>query len=622
MITKGSSPKLQQPPRRVIYNNAGRHVRLSQFSMLDLNNLSANEISSRGLFWRIVSKYKLSLFARVVLCTAGVIGLAIIPRLVGNLIGALSVSPSATNTAITWFVSANFGVTALWFIDDLLSARYKPMMRKYLTDTLMTRILHQNKRYFTDNNPGKLVAAVQDAGYSIFVIVESLFAALVICGSILLYVYESYNIHLYVGMLMTGWLVAWILAVYYFTARGIHHSERFIEENIELSSHAANVLENIISVQSACAEGHESRLVRRHSSKNASAEFKMELINAFGTTAQYLTIMIVDALVYIVAAKMYFDGIITVREIVQFGIIIAIIINITRAVSKQTKYFVESCGKYATCIALLGQKLSEKPFLEDVMDLDVIDGDIRVSNLSFTHQNLETEDGLFKNISLHIKKGETVGFVGQSGSGKTTLVNLLMGQYNHRYSGSISIGGIDIKTISIQQLRRCFAYVPQKITMFRRNVYDNIGYGCPKAETQDILRASQDARADRFVQELPEQYNTVLNVDGIELSGGQQQRIMMARAMAQLCTASILIIDEGTSALDTETEQEIEQSLHSILDRTDKTCIIIAHRLSTIRKADKIVVFDKGRIVEVGTHDSLLATENSAYKKLWHAQLV
>ena len=590
--------------------------------MISVDHIPEKEVSNSSLLYTILKQYKWSLFARLVLCTAGTIFLALLPRLVGNLVGSLSVSHVASTYAIIKLVSANVLLTTIWCIDDLISARYKPLMRKHILDTLGARILYQNKRYFTDHNSGKLVAALQDIGHAIFTMIECVFTALVVAGSVTLYVYECYNSHMYIGMLMTVWAIVWSLTVYYSTVKGLLYSKVFTAKNIDLSSHAANVIDNIVSVQSACNEKHESELIQQCSNNTADAEFKMEVVNTIGITAQHTTIVAVDAIVYIIACKMYFDGIIAVRDIVQFGIVIGIIINITRYAAKQIRYFIESSGRYAACIAILGQTLDAQSSIQEAVDSHGIDGDIEIKRLTFTHQNLETEDGLFKNISLTIKKGETIGFVGQSGSGKTTLINLLMGHYNKRYSGSISIGGVDIQSISIQQLRKCFAYVPQKITMFRRSVHDNIAYRCADMSRDNVINAAKHARADRFIQQLPDQYDTTLNIDGIELSGGQQQRIMLARAMAQLETASILIIDEGTSALDTETEKEIEQALHSVLTQTDKTCIIIAHRLSTLRRADKIVVFDNGRIVEIGSHDELLSNENSTYKKLWQAQLV
>jgi ATP-binding cassette subfamily B protein len=314
---------------------------------------------------------------------------------------------------------------------------------------------------------------------------------------------------------------------------------------------------------------------------------------------------------------MVFVGDVQISDITQFGTIIAILFPLTRYVSRQVKYFIDVYGRYVAAIALLGQRVQKcaAPKLAALPD-----GHITIKDLTFTHCNLE--DGLFKNISLQIKKGETVGFVGRSGSGKTTLVNLLMGHYSELYTGSIHIGEQDIKGLSVAQLRICIAHVPQQVTLFQRSVYDNIAYGSPGITRQQVITAAKQGCADVFVRKLPDGYDTVLNTKGVELSGGQKQRILLSRAMAQMNTANILIIDEGTSALDTETEKEVERAISSVLHETDKTCIVIAHRLSTLRQADRIVVFDNGRIVEMGAHDELLSNPDSAYKKLWNAQLV
>jgi ATP-binding cassette subfamily B multidrug efflux pump len=248
--------------------------------------------------------------------------------------------------------------------------------------------------------------------------------------------------------------------------------------------------------------------------------------------------------------------------------------------------------------------------------LKVESGEVKFEHVRFGYG---TKRGLLKGIDLTIKAGERVGLVGPSGAGKSTLVNLLLRFYNVE-EGSIRIDGQDIATVTQESLRSKIAVVTQDTSLLHRSIRDNIRYGRPDATEADVLAAARMAHATDFIQMQEDWrgrrgYDAQVGERGVKLSGGQRQRIAIARVI--LKNAPILVLDEATSALDSEVEAAIQESLSTLM--AGKTVIAIAHRLSTIARMDRLVVLDRGRLVEQGTHEALLRA-NGHYAALWRRQ--
>jgi ATP-binding cassette subfamily B protein len=277
-------------------------------------------------------------------------------------------------------------------------------------------------------------------------------------------------------------------------------------------------------------------------------------------------------------------------------------------------------------ISLMRQALAAAPRLFAIIDapltiedapdavaLEEVQGEIRFRDVTFAFDD-EPERPVMEGLNLHIRPGEVVAVLGGTGSGKSSLVNLI-GRFQEATAGEVLIDGHDVQEITLHSLRRHIGVVPQEAFLFSATVRENIAYGDPDADLEDVIRAAKLAQAHDFIMEMPDGYDTQIGERGVRLSGGQKQRLSLARAI--LVDPEILILDEATSAVDTRTEHEIQGALAGVMN--GRTSIIIAQRLSTIKHADRILVLKDGAVAESGAHEELLAL-NGEYAHIYELQ--
>lgn len=303
-------------------------------------------------------------------------------------------------------------------------------------------------------------------------------------------------------------------------------------------------------------------------------------------------------------------GKIDVGQLVMVATLGLMIVAQCSFLSMQFMHFFEFVGNIENSLNTLLQP-HEMPDRQDAQPALIDKGSIHFRNVDFSYNPGKP---IFRHFNLDIPAGQRVGIVGLSGSGKSTLLNLLLRSYDPQ-GGTIEVDGLNVLGMTQQSLHTHIALIPQEPGLFHRSLRENIGYGDVQASDEQIAQAAQRAHAHEFILQMPEGYDALIGERGVKLSGGQRQRIAIARAL--LKNAPILVLDEATASLDSETESLIQNSLDDIM--ADKTVLVVAHRLSTLAHLDRIVVLDNGSIVEDGNHAQLLE-QQGLYYRLWQHQ--
>lgn len=377
---------------------------------------------------------------------------------------------------------------------------------------------------------------------------------------------------------------------------------------------AAQAVQQVESVKQAVAEEYETKKLKENLlGETERLWHKVEMtwsnVGFFQRTIVFLTQLTIFSLsVHLVASsQMSVGGLIALNgyALMFFGPFVSL------GYQWQT---IQNGITTAAHVEEIFDKQEEMYHPQDAATTNTVSGDIDFQNVYFGYG--ENQKDVLEDINLTIHSGEIVAFVGESGVGKSTAISLISG-YHFPSKGSVLVDNIDTRKWNLLELRKHIAVVPQEVALFNESIKTNIAYGSFDATDEDIVRVAKEAHIDEFIEKLPEKYETLVGERGIKLSVGQKQRVAIARAI--LRNPSILILDEPTSALDSQTEKIVTEELEKLM--CDRTTLIIAHRLSTVRKADKIIVFEKGKIVEVGIHNELIQKENGVYRKLYEYQV-
>ena len=383
---------------------------------------------------------------------------------------------------------------------------------------------------------------------------------------------------------------------------------RVREEVADLNSLLNNNLSGITTIKSFTAEKREIERVREASETYLKANQSAITLSASFVPLIRMAILFAFTANMLVGGWMALDGSLSIGA---YSVIVFITQRLLWPLTRLGQTFDLYQRAMASTTRVLDLLDTDIGIVEGDVTIQKISGNIEFKDLTFSYQG---RSPVYEGLSLKIKPGETLGIVGSTGAGKTTLINLLMRLHDPQ-SGHVMLDGVDVKDLTLNCLRGSIALVSQNTTLFPGSVKENILYGKPDANKEELINSAEVAETIEFIESLPDGWETNVGEDGHRLSGGQRQRLAIARAV--LKDAPILVLDEATSNVDNETEAALQRSIEKL--SANRTTIIIAHRLSTVRNADRIAVLDKGKISEMGSHDELIEA-SGLYSRLWAVQ--
>jgi len=485
-------------------------------------------------------------------------------------------------------------------------------MRALAQKYLFTYLLGHAPRYFQENFAGKLGQKIKQAGQATVSILQIIcFEMVRVTGLVLVGGVLMFQAHAAYAAILAAWTVLYLAIVLSLAKRCVTLSKAFSDEVSTSTGRLIDAISNADLVRAFSKLLYERRFLSFFLSDemNASRRLRWFLIT-MRTFMQFATLALLLALVAL-AGRDTLAGSVSVGAFAMIYLLGSQIARSVQELSFRMLEYFEQLGTLEEALELVSapHEIVDAPGAKPLI---VRDGGISIRHIRFAHADNQV---VFADLSLEIAPGEKVGLVGPSGAGKSTLVKMLRRHYEP-LAGSILIDGQDIAHVTWDSLNDAIAEVPQVASVFHRAVRDNIGYARPGAPEEALVKAALDAHAHEFIKARPRGYDTIVGEQGIKLSGGERQRVAIARALVQ--DAKILVLDEATSSLDSESEHLIQEALWTLME--GRTVIAIAHRLSTIAGMDRIVYLEKGRIVEEGPHRALLA-KGGAYARLWNRQM-
>ncbi len=532
-----------------------------------------------------------------------------------NLTDALAASNLDSANVWKWailYAVIFFIAETIWRLSGFTGMRWFMNFRATAYQQLYDYLSLHSKDYFNSRFAGSLANKISNAVDGTQALFEQiLWQFLPISFGLVLYIIFAWFSNVLLGLIICAWSIIFISINIIFAKKLQPRSMKSADAMSALKGKVVDSLTNISLVHEYAYVGGESEYINKYVKKSYRAGLAHWQLSEWMLFGNGIMLFVFMFLMISVSTYLF------QMKSISVGVVI-MIITIVGTLANQLLFLGQEIRNAAKFYGEAKEGLLEilkEHIIVDVPgagDLKITGGTINFNSVDFNYEQKK----IFESFSMHIPKGQKIGLVGQSGAGKSTLASLLLRHYDIQ-KGAIRIDDQDISTVTLESLRRAIGFVPQDTSMFHRTIRENIGYSSPESSNSDIIKAAKLAKADEFIQLLPKGYETLVGERGVKLSGGQRQRIAIARAF--LKDAPILILDEATSSLDSESEQVIQESLEHLMQ--NRTVIAIAHRLSTLKKMDRIVVIEDGEIVEDGTPDELLQKENGFFKNLWDHQV-
>ncbi len=539
----------------------------------------------------------------------------IVARLVNIYVSAKGITFAVAGPYIVLFGAVWFLGEIFWRIGNHYSFKFKEQTLKNLNRLALLRLSERDYSFYTDNFVGSLSKKAMAFVRSFEIFTDTLSFRVVInvfpilFAIVILWLYSPWIPIILVGCLCL--VVAIALPI--IRRRSVMVAERH-EAGSRVVGRLSDALTNMLAVKAFAKEELEN---------STYDEYVVDWTTKWRKAADYSNLQLNAWLSPLYVGANVIGLILSIFFAQKLNLPAGALLVIFSYYAQVTRIFWEINGTYREIESSIGEAAEftglflTPPAVRDAPEASTLNvhlGQIEFHGAHFDYRKGDGEDNFLENFNLVINGNQKVGLVGPSGGGKTTITKLLL-RFLDLQSGSITIDGQDISRVTQRSLREAIAYVPQEPLLFHRSLFENIAYGDESATLEDVVGAAKIAHADEFIERLPDGYQTLVGERGIKLSGGQRQRVAIARAL--LKKSSILILDEATSSLDSESEKYIQAGLRELMK--NKTALVIAHRLSTIKNLDRIIVLDEGKIVEDGSHDELIK-QKGLYAKLWSHQ--
>ncbi|MFT4309413.1 MAG: ABC transporter ATP-binding protein, partial [Candidatus Woesearchaeota archaeon] len=550
--------------------------------------------------WQSLRSHKYGFILTFILFGAAIIvsdvyAPTIIQRIVDSLIEG---EPSQQIYRLFWIYIIALVLGQVFFrLFDYVIVRVQKSVMKGMQDWAFERIIEHDYGFFVNSFAGSIVAKVKRYARGFERIHDQLVfhfvpALVTIIGVVIVLYYNAPII----AWVFLGWFIIFVILTYIMIRHKIPKDLAEAAQDSKVTGALADAITNVLTIHMFAHTSREQKRFEEETSRMEEAVGRAWYFGNLVFAIQSFLLFLLQGISIWLSVNLVLSGDISVGTVVLVQTYIFMVFgNVWRL------------GRAFSGVLKAGTDMDEMVELMDapIMIMDPKNAEkCRINNGEIVFDNVTFGYGggmVFDRLNLRINSGERIGIVGTSGAGKTTITKLIL-RFMDVDTGSIMIDGQDVKNMRLDDLRMNIAYVPQEPILFHRSLLENISYGNPKASKKKVVESSVKAHAHEFISRLPEKYNTLVGERGVKLSGGERQRVAIARAM--LKDAPILILDEATSSLDAESEKLIQAAFEEA--SRGRTTIVIAHRLATVRRLDRIIVLERGVIVEEGTHANLL----------------
>lgn len=566
------------------------------------------------IFWEHSRRYPRAIFLLVLAMLGAVVFDTYGPFLYKQLFNLLaSRGPEEELIAVIFKILAVAGISwCFWRLANFANDFFQPRIMSDLVNTCFKYMHDHSYNFFTNNFAGSLVKKVGRFERAFEDIADQVYWNF---GHTLLKMTIILGALYFVAWQLAAALFIWAIFYTVFSVVFARYKFKYDIQNAQLDTmiggRLADTITNNINLKLFGGTAWEFKTFKNLTEKLFRIKKWTWNLGSVNEAVQGGLIVILEVTLLYIAVKFWEAGKLTVGD---FALIQGYLVQVFGRLWDLGRHIKDTYSRLGdaeemTEILMTPHEIVDSP---NASKLKVSLGGIEFDNVNFGYYKLRR---VFKDFNLAIKGGERVALIGPSGGGKTTIVKLLF-RFFDLQQGRLLIDNQDIALVTQESLRAALALVPQEPILFHRSLYDNIAYARPNATETEVLRAAKLAHCHEFISSFPEQYQTFVGERGVKLSGGERQRVAIARAI--LKDAPILVLDEATSSLDSESEYYIQDALKNLMK--GRTNIVIAHRLSTIMQMDRIVVLEDGKITEEGKHEELLKAKQGTYQKLWEIQ--